>query len=181
MSDTRSWVALLRGINVGTAKRVPMAELRAAVESLGGTDVKTLLNSGNVVYDTCAEAGPSADAIRGAVRERTGVDSEVIVVSGDAFRAVAEACPLRAAGRPGNRVSIAFPAAPLDPTSQVPDPAALAPEELALTATAVYQWLPDGQLATKVPAAWWRGLGVTVTARNDATVQKLVALLDARA
>ena len=56
-----------------------------------------------------------------------------------------------------------------------------APEELVVTASAVYQWLPDGVLATKVPPAWWRSLGVAVTARNDATVEKIVALLDRRA
>ncbi len=42
--------ALLRGVNVGPAKRVAMADLRALVEGLGYTDVRTLLNSGNVVY-----------------------------------------------------------------------------------------------------------------------------------
>ena len=45
-------IALLRGINVGNAKRIAMADLKAVVESLGGTGVKTLLNSGNVVFTT---------------------------------------------------------------------------------------------------------------------------------
>ena len=54
-------IALLRGINVGTAKRIAMAELRAAMESLGYGNVKTLLNSGNAVFD--APAGtPAAHA-----------------------------------------------------------------------------------------------------------------------
>ena len=49
---TRTEIALLRGINVGKAKRVAMAELRALVEKLGYGDVRTLLNSGNVVFST---------------------------------------------------------------------------------------------------------------------------------
>ena len=45
-------IALLRGMNVGKAKRIAMADLKAVVESLGGINVKTLLNSGNVVFTT---------------------------------------------------------------------------------------------------------------------------------
>jgi uncharacterized protein (DUF1697 family) len=50
MGPMSTFVALLRGINVGTAKRVPMARRRAIFERLGYTDVATLLNSGNVVF-----------------------------------------------------------------------------------------------------------------------------------
>jgi len=46
------WVALLRGINVGKAKRVGMADLRTVVEELGYTDVKTVLATGNIVLAT---------------------------------------------------------------------------------------------------------------------------------
>ena len=57
------YVALLRGINVGTAKRVAMAELRALVEELGYSEVRTLLNSGNVVF-SAAKAEPRKAALR---------------------------------------------------------------------------------------------------------------------
>ena len=43
-----TWIALLRGVNVGRAKRVAMADLRSLLEGLGCTEVRTLLNSGNV-------------------------------------------------------------------------------------------------------------------------------------
>lgn len=51
-----AYLALLRGINVGSAKRVAMSDLRALMEELGFTDVRTLLNSGNVVF-----SGPKAE------------------------------------------------------------------------------------------------------------------------
>ena len=57
-------VALLRGINVGTAKRVAMADLRALVEGLGYGDVSTLLNSGNVVFTVPAKAAKTSPATR---------------------------------------------------------------------------------------------------------------------
>jgi uncharacterized protein (DUF1697 family) len=177
-------VALLRGINVGTAKRVPMAELRAVCTSLGYTDVVTLLNSGNVVF--AAASPPDAGRIRAAVLEATGVDADLVVLDAARFAAVAEANPLRSATREAKRLGVAFAQAPLRP-GDVAVPAGLEPdgddatEELVVAEHAVYQWLPDGVLASAVPPAFWKALGTPVTARNDATVRKIVALLESRA
>src|SRR6187402_2596781 len=76
------YVALFRGINVGKAKRVAMADLRSLLGKLGYKDVRTLLNSGNAVFS--GDAGPAsghADRIRQAVLKKTGVDAMVIVKS----------------------------------------------------------------------------------------------------
>ncbi|GAA4669511.1 DUF1697 domain-containing protein [Frondihabitans cladoniiphilus] len=172
------WVALLRGINVGTAKRVPMAELRAVVEASGASLVRTVLNSGNVVFDRSTEL--SAADLRAAVLAATGVDAEVVVLSAERFAALADANPLRIDDREPNRLGVAFAAAPLDVeagSAAAPPAADLLPEELVVTPEAVYQWLPNGVLASPVPPAFWKALGATVTARNDATVQKIQALL----
>ena len=175
------WVALLRGINVGQAKRVPMADLRAIYAGLGFTDVATILNSGNAVFGHDETTGPAPDAasLRKAVQEATGVDAETIVLPADQFRRIAAANPLRQADRDPKRLGVSFAAAPLDP-SAVDVPVGIEPEELVVTADAVYQWLPNGVLASPVPPAFWKSLGATVTARNDATVQKVIAVLDAR-
>jgi uncharacterized protein (DUF1697 family) len=67
-------VALLRGINVGKAKRIAMGDLRAIVEKLGYGDVRTLLNSGNVVFSVPAKLrGDPGPRIEEAVRKRTGI------------------------------------------------------------------------------------------------------------
>jgi uncharacterized protein (DUF1697 family) len=175
------WVALLRGINVGPAKRIAMADLRALYESLGYTDVRTLLNSGNVVFGAAAEA-PDAPGLREAVRQQTGVDSEVVLLDAATFVEVANANPLRAEARESKCLSVAFAAEDLDPARlAVPDAELLGDEELVVGRRAVYQWLPNGVLASPVPPAFWKSLGTTVTARNDATVLKIVALLDGRA
>src|SRR5262245_44497169 len=75
-------VALLRGINVGRAKRVAMADLRALVEGLGYTDVRTLLNSGNVVF-TAARGTPAQAAARieKALTADLGVSARVTVLT----------------------------------------------------------------------------------------------------
>ncbi len=76
------YVALFRGINVGKAKRIAMADLRTLLEKLGYTDVKTLLNSGNAVFSGAAgAANKHAVRIRAAVAKQLGVDARVIVKS----------------------------------------------------------------------------------------------------
>src|SRR5262249_6120952 len=77
-------VAFLRGINVGKAKRISMADLKKVVEDLGYTDVATLLNSGNVVFTSPAKLRDQAAArIEAAVEKKLGVSSRVTVISGE--------------------------------------------------------------------------------------------------
>ena len=76
------YVALFRGINVGKAKRIAMADLRALLEKQGYSGVRTLLNSGNAVFS--ADATPAdelAQRIRAEVARKLGVDALVIVKS----------------------------------------------------------------------------------------------------
>ncbi|ARC56516.1 hypothetical protein AS850_05440 [Frondihabitans sp. 762G35] len=174
-------VALLRGINVRRAKRIAMADLRAVVEGLGFHDVTTVLASGNVVF--AGRAVPDPATLREAVRDGTGVDAPLVIVAGERFREIAAANPLRRDDRDATRLLVSFPAAPLDVDALLlaaPTTRDLVPEEFVATPGAIYQWLPDGVLASRVPAAFWRSVGVTVTARNDATVRRVVAVLDAR-
>src|SRR4051812_32762051 len=74
------YVALFRGINVGKAKRIAMADLRALLGKLGYAEVATLLNSGNAVFSaSAAPAARHAERIRAAVAKQLGVDARVIV------------------------------------------------------------------------------------------------------
>jgi uncharacterized protein (DUF1697 family) len=164
-----TYVALLRGINVST-KRLAMADLRAAYSSIGLGDVRTLLNSGNVVFS--ASSPVDAAALEAAVLERTGISSRTLVIAAEQFRAIAAAVPYL--DKPDHsRIIVTFfesmPAA-----LAVPDVAA--PELISVDALAMYQWLPEGVLASTVPPAFTKSLGL-VTARNLRTVDKLVALL----
>ena len=79
MTDRR--VALLRGINVGRAKRISMGDLRALFAGLGYGDVRTLLNSGNIVFTVAKRnAGDQADRIERAIAERLGVTTRVTIL-----------------------------------------------------------------------------------------------------
>ncbi len=167
------YVALWRGINVGKAKRLAMADLKALLAGLGATNVRTLLNSGNAVFDA---KRLTAETIRKAVAEQLGVDAAIILKTAAEFEAVASVQPIEEADDP-SRLLVVFTAeraglASLPELTQGRD-------LLHVTADAAYLWCADGILASKTGTALLRRLGESGTTRNWATVEKLRALLQA--
>jgi uncharacterized protein (DUF1697 family) len=169
---------LLRGINVGTAKRVAMADLRAIVERLGYRDVATLLNSGNVVFRGTAgsKASPAA-AIERALVERLGVSSAVICITAPTLDTMLRENPLVSPSRDPSRLLIAAirdqaARARLEPLLEQK----WGDEELVCGRHAAYIWCPKGISAGKLFAAMNKALGDGVTMRNLTTMQKLQAM-----
>jgi uncharacterized protein (DUF1697 family) len=175
---TRRQVALIRGINVGRAKRVAMADLRALVEGLGYSNVRTLLNSGNVVYTSPGVApGDSAARIEQALATELGVSARVTVLaSAELAAAVAENPLLEVADDPTRLLVSVF----RHPADRSKLESLLkqdwAPERLALGERVAYLWCAGGILESRVAEAVGRALGDGVTSRNWATVMKLHAL-----
>lgn len=171
-------IALIRGINVGRAKRVAMADLRALVEELGYGDVRTLLNSGNVVFTAPGVApGDAAARIEGALVKRTGVSARVTVLTArELATVISENSLAEVAGDPSRLlVAVLLDKADrrrLEPLAKED----WAPEVLALGTHAAYLWCPEGLLASKLPTAVSRALGDAVTTRNWSTMTKLQAL-----
>jgi uncharacterized protein (DUF1697 family) len=170
-----TYVALLRGINVGRAKRVDMAELRALVQASGYRGVQTVLNSGNVVF-TGPPAAESAVAerIETAVARRLGVSARVTVVTGADLAAIAAANPFLEIATNTSRLLVAIPATAedcrrLDPLRERD----WTPEAVAIGARAAYLWCPDGVLGSRVAGAVDRLLRDAVTTRNWNTVTTL--------
>lgn len=174
-------VALLRGINVGTAKRVAMADLRALCERLGYREVRTLLNSGNVVFDV----GPGADAAKAAgprletaIAAELGVDARVLVLKGRDLVAAVEGNPLADAATDPSRMLLLATAdakalARLEPLLGED----WSPEAIALGPGVAYLWCPKGIADSRLGAAAHRLVGRDGTARNLATMTKLAALV----
>ncbi len=170
-------VALLRGINVGRAKTIPMAELTRVFIRLGFADVSTVLRSGNVVFRSHEPVTADTEAaIEAAVLAATGVQSSVLVRDSAVFIEAADANPLLGIATDGSKSFVTF-ATRMPASLQVPDAEALAPEVLAVGPAAVYQWMPDGLLKTRVPKSFWRQFAAPVTARNWNTVQRVRAVL----
>ncbi len=171
------YVALLRGINVGTAKSVSMPELATVFEGLGFDRVRTVMRSGNVVFSSKGAVPASAPAsIEAAILAATGVHSRVLLFSARDFTAIAAENPLLDVATDGSKSFVTFADA-LPEGLEAPDASALAPEILAIGSAAVYQWMPDGSQQTKVPKSFWKQFDSPVTARNWNTVRKLLSLL----
>jgi len=167
--------ALVRGVNVGGTNKLPMPELRAAVTALGGTDVVTLLNSGNVVFDHPRPAGLDA-ALATALAERVGLVLTVMVRSGDEIAAVLAERPFgERTGEAGQHIG--FLAGAPTPDADARLAALAAPGEAAVVSDRhVHVLLPLGAGRSKLAARLESVLVTPVTLRNRATVGKLAGL-----
>jgi uncharacterized protein (DUF1697 family) len=154
-------IALIRGINVGRAKRVAMAELRALVEELGYGDVRTLLNSGNVVFAAPGTVpGDAAARIEEALAARCDVSARVTVLTADELATAVADNPLLAVADNPSCLLVAVLANPADRSRLEPlTEQDWAPEVLAVGVRVAYLWCPQGVLASRLPEAVGRLLG----------------------
>ena len=177
------FVALLRGVNVGRAKRVAMADLRALLGSLGYSNVRTLLNSGNAVFDGPAESqARHAQRIQAAIASKLGVDALVIVKSSKDIAAVVAGNKLTAVATNPSRLLVVLTSdarslAALDSIAK----AQWGSEEVQVGKHAAYVWCADGILESKAGVAMLNGLAQSGITRNWSTVEKLHALLQSDA
>lgn len=173
-----TFVALLRGINVGKAKRVPMAGLRALLSGLGYAGVATLLNSGNAVF-RAPRGTPAkhAASIAAAIFTQLKVEVPVIVKSAGELAAIVSESPIRAEAEDHPRFLVAF----VQDTRAlsglaVIEPLVVPPEQFAVGKNAAYLLCPKGILESKAWQALLGKAGASATTRNWATVVKLQAL-----
>jgi uncharacterized protein (DUF1697 family) len=177
----KTFIALLRGINVGKAKRIPMADLRELLMELGYSGVVTLLNSGNAVFraSTGAPAKHATD-ITEAIKSRLSIDVPVIVKSARDLTAIVAENPLVNRGGDDSRLLVAF----VQHKKTLPALAAIGhlavpPEQFAMGKHAAYLNCANGILKSKAGSALIGKAGTLVTTRNWATVLKLQALAGA--
>ena len=167
-------VASLRGINVGGHRKLPMAELRELCLTLGWKDVRTYIQSGNVVFRANR---PDPDALAASIRDRFGFDVPVVLRSARGLIAARGASPWSREASTSKNVHVMFlsrkPAARavvrLDPDRSPPD-------RFAVVGSEVHLDCPNGA-RTKLTVDWFeRSLGVRATARNWRTLEKLIEL-----
>ena len=172
-------VALLRGINVGKAKRVAMADLRALLEKLGYTEVKTLLNSGNVVFTSShAKTRAVAAQLEKEIEAKLGVQAKVMVLSGGELTSIIKENSLLKVMNNPSRLLVGI-------VNDHTDLAKIEPllklewgnDALAVGKLATYLWCQDGILESKLLAAFSKSLKDSVTTRNWSTILKLQAML----
>jgi uncharacterized protein (DUF1697 family) len=174
-------IALLRGINVGKAKRIAMADLREIFVELGYGNVRTLLNSGNVIFDSPRKITPAkTKEIRDTVFAKTAVTSEVIVISASDLATVIAENPLASIANDPSRYLVAFPASPVDlAKANAMAQKDWSPDRLVIGSKVAYIWCASGVLESKAAKEFSRLLRDAVTTRNWATVMKLNEIADA--
>jgi uncharacterized protein (DUF1697 family) len=182
-----TYVALLRGINVGGRNKVAMADLRDVVTSLGHSEVATYIQSGNIVF-RAKKTGTSALAadLERAIDNELGVRPRVVVLSRDELAAVIGANPYPDEPNPKAVHAIFLADAPgsdtADRIAQVERRAAKkgGRDQVRLIGRTLYLHTPDGfgrsELAALLLRADGKSIGAAATARNWATVTKLLEL-----
>lgn len=176
-----TYVALLRGINLGSRNRLPMAKLRELIAALDGTDVRTLLQSGNAVFDH-AEAEPAglAGRLETSIADECGLKVPCVVREVADLRRVIENNPFAGTEFDPAKLVVTFLSGPVTPEHVVGlDPANFEPDEFRLGDWEVYINCPTGLARSKLPTAVGSKLtGLVATARNWNTVGKLAAMAD---
>jgi len=168
-----TYAALLRGVNVGGKAKVPMAQLRAVVESLGFTSVSTYIQSGNVVFTSSKAVTPKA--LAAAVAKGFGIDVDVVLRTSAELQRVVKGNPFSKADT--SKVHVGFMTSkPSAATLKKIDAERFRPEEFAIRGNDLYLHLPNGMGRAKLPPYLDRQLKIPTTVRNWNTVTKLVQL-----
>jgi len=172
-----TYVALLRGINLGKARQVAMPRLREILTARGHGDVRTHLRSGNVVLTSRLREAQLAADLSEAIEEEFGFAVAVVVRTGKELAAVVAGDPFATEATDPARYLVTFlPEAP--PPAKVDAlPKAEGGGDYLVRGRELYLWLPDGIQNT--PLASWKWdqlLGIPGTARNWNTVRKLADL-----
>lgn len=174
-----TFVALLRGINVGKAKRVPMAELRVLLAELGYTNVATLLNSGNAIFrSTKGTSSKLATEIASSIASKLKIEVPVIVKSAKELATIVAENALAEKAPDHSRLLAAFVQEPKALLGLAAiEPLVVPPEQFLVGKSAAYLHCASGILESKAAEGLLGKAGKAATTRNWATVLKLQALV----
>ncbi len=171
-----TWIALLRGVG-GGIRPLPMRQLVQELEGIGLKDVRTYIQSGNVVFRSARSAARLAGEIEHSIEKKFGFHSRTFVLSVDELRRAAAGNPFPKADDEPRTLHLFFleqpaKAARLDAMNELKSKS----EQFKLTGKVLYFYTPDGFGTSKLAAKAERLLGVNTTARNWRTVGKLLEL-----
>ena len=169
------WIALFRGINVGGKNILKMADLKSDLESLKLKNVRTYIQSGNVVFDSTLKTESSLiRKILSVVEDRHGIRPQLFILDHSDLLAAIESNPFPDAVSDPKTLHFFFLAEPAaEPDIKAIDKAKSTTEKYKLTGRVFYLHAPDGIGRSRLAANAEKYLGVATTARNYRTVEKL--------
>ena len=174
-------VALLRGINVGGRHRLRMKDLAAVFHDAGCDDVRTYIQSGNVVFRAPdALAGSIAEVVQDVVADRVGFRAPVVTRTADEMRRLPRRNPYLSAGADPGALHVVFLAdEPDDADVANLDPGRSAPDEFEAIGREIFLRCPNGFGRTRLTNDYFdRMLRSTSTTRNWRTVLRLIEMVD---
>ena len=174
------FVALLRGINVGGNKSIRMAELKALLEGLGLENVKTLLNSGNVVFTASKGSGALTKELEDAVEKEFGFRPTIVLRTKARLKKILDANPFpdMAKDDPSHLLVMTLAKEAKTGAKASLAKAYSGPEEIEIKGENVYVSYPNGIGKSKLTNALLEKHVGVGTARNWNTLTKLVALAE---
>lgn len=174
-----TWVALLRGINVGGNNILPMKDLRTLLEAQEFEDVKTYIQSGNVVFRSGSDDGAAlASHIENVIEQKFSFRPPVLLLSADTLNAAIEANPFPDGEPKTVQFCFLFEPAPgtdLEALKELSVPS----EQFQLTDTVFYLHAPDGIGRSKLVAKMAQHIPAEMTVRNLRTALKLQEMAEA--
>ncbi|NNC37996.1 MAG: DUF1697 domain-containing protein [Hyphomonadaceae bacterium] len=175
-----TWIALLRGINVGGNNILPMKELRALLEGEGFENIRTYIQSGNCVFMAGAtDANELADKIAGRIERMFGFKPAVLVLKRQDLQQVVERNPFATLVKDPKTMHFSFLKSPAtDPDLHALEAIKIDTEQFKLIDSVFYLYAPEGIGRSKLATQVEKKLGVPATARNLRTVLKLLELAD---
>lgn len=177
-SSPTTFVALLRGINVGGKNSLPMKALAELWAELGATDVRTYIQSGNVVYRLDPRrADDFSRRASVAIEQRFGFAVPLVVRDAKAWARVAASHPFAAEADPKSLHVVFLAERPKKGLTQALDSSRSPPDQFQVSGGEIYLCCPNGIARTKLTNAYFdRVLQTTSTVRNWATVLRLQQL-----
>lgn len=174
-----TWIALFRAINVGGNNILPMDKLKSDLESLKLKNVRTYIQSGNVVFDSTAKTASSlTNKIGGKVEKQYGFRPHLFILDRKAFQSAIKSNPFPKAVSDPKTLHFFFLSEPAsDPDTEALDKAKAPTESYKLTDSIFYLHAPDGIGRSKLAATVEKHLGVVTTARNFRTVNQLLSMV----
>jgi len=176
----KTWIVLLRGVNVGGNNKLPMKALAAVLEGIGLVDVRTYIQSGNVVFRGPGQKPePLAAEIRAAILGKFGFEPAVLAIEAGEFSKAAAANPFPESTEEldGRTVHLFFLAqSPKSIPRERLDAVRIASERWQVKGKVLYLHCPEGFGTSKLATQAERILGVPATARNWRTVSTLLEM-----
>jgi uncharacterized protein (DUF1697 family) len=171
----KSWVALLRGINLGARNKVSMADLKELFSDLGAEDVTTYVQSGNVLFRSSDARDALVRAIEQAIHERLGLEVTVLLRTDAELATLVGRNPFAGDESDVTKLHVTFLAKRPDRArTKALDEEQFAPDRFRVTPDAVYLHCPNGYGRSKLSNAFFeKHLGVAATTRNWRTVTTL--------